>query len=232
MIPLRDPNQAPVFPAAVYVLVALNVAVFAHEASFADSAARDAFINGYALIPYDLVHGVQIVAGPPTVLTIVTSQFLHGSVLHVFVNMLFLLAFGPAIESVTGAVRFVCLYLLCGMLGGLAQISIDPGSHVPGIGASGAIAGLLGAYIVRFPTRRVATLVPAYVVIGLWAAAQFVHGFGPLSERVLSERGGGTAYFAHIGGFLSGVLLGGLFVRPTSAKAMRGRAIGVTPDVR
>ncbi|GAC1303669.1 MAG: rhomboid family intramembrane serine protease [Vulcanimicrobiaceae bacterium] len=233
MIPYRDPDRDPVFPIAVYALVALNVAVFVHEVSFAALPARDAFINAYALIPFDLTHGVQLDApAPPTALTLVTAQFLHGSVLHIFFNMLFLLVFGPEIEFLAGHVRFVAFYLACGILGGLADVSVMAGSHVPGIGASGAIAGVLGAYIVRFPTRGIETIVPlgclplflrlpAFLVIGLWALTQFVHGFGSLSDRVLSEQGGGTAYFAHIGGFLAGIFSISLFTIGRRARGAR-----------
>ncbi len=217
MIPLRDTARDPVFPVAVYAIVAINVAVFLHELDFTPSAAREAFINAYALIPFDVTHGVQLAPpAPPTLLTLVTSQFLHGSVLHIFFNMLFLLVFGPEIEFLFGHVRFVLFYLACGIVGGLAEVSVLGGSHVPGIGASGAIAGVLGAYLIRYPTRDIQTLVPigcfplflrlpAFLVIGMWALSQFAHGFGSLSERVLSEQGGGTAYFAHIGGFLAGI---------------------------
>jgi membrane associated rhomboid family serine protease len=219
MIPLRDTNRLPVVPVAVYAIVAVNVAVFVHEIEIANSDAREAFVNAYALIPFDLTHGVHIHnAAAPTAATLITSQFLHGSVLHIAFNMLFLAVFGPDVEYVTGHLRFVAFYLACGVLGGLAQVSAGPGSHVASIGASGAIAGVLGAYIVRFPTSNVATLIPigcfplflrlpAIVVIGLWALVQFMHGFGSMSSRVLSEQGGGIAYFAHIGGFLSGIFL-------------------------
>ena len=148
-------------PAAVYALVAANVAIFAYEASLADGA-RVAFIDANALIPYDLTHGITLAGGPPASLTLVTAQFLHASVPHVFFNMLFLGFFGPAIEHLTGTLRFLALYLCCGIVGGVAQVWFDPGSHVPEIG-------------------------------------------------VLSERGGGTAYFAHIGGFLAGVFVIGRF---------------------
>ena len=232
MIPIRDSSsRAPAFPVAVYAIVLLNVIVFVHEVDLPEQA-RNAFIDGYALIPYDLTHGVQLAHEPPTVLTLVTSQFLHGSVLHIFFNMLFFVVFGPQIESLTGHVRFVALYLLCGILGNIAQLSVMPGSHVPGIGASGAIAGILGAYLVRFPTNSIETIVPigcfplflrlpAILIIGVWAAIQFMHGFAPLSTRVLSEQGGDIAYFAHIGGFLSGVLLIGLIAK--SSPPRQGR---------
>lgn len=156
MIPLRDASAAPAFPVAVYALIAINVAVFAHEAAFGSQASLERFVDAYALIPYDVTHGVQLAApAPPTLLTLITAQFLHGSILHVFFNMLFLAVFGPEVEYATGHLRFVVLYLTCGVLGGLAQIAVGPGSHVPGIGASGAIAGILGAYILRFPTNDV-----------------------------------------------------------------------------
>ena len=233
MIPLRDnTSRTPVFPIAVYGIVLLNVIVFLREVELPTQAARNAFIDGYALIPYDLSHGVQLAHAPPTILTLVTSQFLHGSILHIFFNMLFFVVFGPEIEYLTGHVRFVAFYLLCGIAGGIAQFSVMPGSHVPGIGASGAIAGILGAYVVRFPTNSIETIVPigcfplflrlpAILIIGVWAATQFMHGFAPLSTRVLSEQGGDVAYFAHIGGFLCGVLLVGLFAK--SAPRRQGR---------
>ena len=223
MIPIRDANRLPVFPVAVYAIVALNVAIFIKETAIPTEAARDAFINAFALIPFDVASGVQLAApAPPTLATLITSQFLHGSVLHLFFNMLFLAVFGPDIEYLTGHLRFVIFYLACGVCGALAQLWATPGSHVPSIGASGAIAGVLGAYIVRFPLSDVHTIVPigcfplflrlpAILVIGLWASVQFLHGFTSISGRVLSEQGGGIAYFAHIGGFLSGVFLIAIF---------------------
>ncbi len=177
--------------------------------------ARAALISQFATIPFDLTNGVRVAGGPPTLATLVTAQFLHASVPHIAFNMLFLAAFGPALEYAEGWLWFLAFYLFCGVAGAVAQISIDPGSHVPEIGASGAIAGVLGAYIVRFPHAPSFLRIPAFVVIGLWAAVQFVHGFGSLATNVLSERGGGTAYFAHIGGFITGVF-GGSF-RPATA---------------
>jgi membrane associated rhomboid family serine protease len=156
-------------------------------------------------------------------LTVITAMFLHAGILHIAFNMLFLFVFGPVIEYVCGHLRFAALYLLCGIAGGIAQIAIGPGSHVPELGASGAIAGILGAYIVTYPTARINTIVPigcfplflrlpAVLVIGVWAAIQFVNGFGSLSAR-LATTTDGTAYFAHIGGFSCGVLAIGLFRR-------------------
>jgi membrane associated rhomboid family serine protease len=233
VIPLRALGRDPIFPAAVYAIVAINIAVFILELGSPETGAREAFINAYAVIPFDITHGVQLdTPAPPTLLTLVTAQFLHGSVLHIFFNMLFLLVFGPEIEFVLGHLRFVAVYLTCGILGGIAEVAMMPGSHVPGIGASGAIAGILGAFLLRFPTRDVQTIVPigcfplflrvpAFLVIGMWAIVQFVHGFGSLSDRVLSEQGGGTAYFAHIGGFLAGVFL--IALVPGAGSPRRGR---------
>ncbi len=223
MIPLSSARPGRSFPFVTYALIAANIAAFAFELSAANP---EAFINDYAAIPFNLTHGVQL-APPsphPAALTLLTSQFLHGGFLHIGFNMLFLSIFGPEIEDACGHFGFLAFYLICGAIGGATQTLVDPGSHVPQIGASGAIAGVLGAYIVTFPTNSIATLVPlgfipifmrvpAVLVIGVWAAVQFVHGFGAVTPNVVSEQGGGTAYFAHIGGFLAGALGVALFRR-------------------
>jgi membrane associated rhomboid family serine protease len=230
-----DEHRLPVFPFVVYVLIALNVYVFFREVSAPDP---DRFINAFAAIPYNIVNDVPITApsdpAPPAVpaLTLISSMFLHGSILHIAFNMLFLFVFGPAVEYLCGHLRFAAFYLLCGIAGGIAQIAIGPGSHVPALGASGAIAGVLGAYLVNFPLAQIRTIVPigcfplflrlpAYFVIGIWALTQFVTGFGTISDRA-AESQGGTAYFAHIGGFCAGVLLIGLFkIRSGAERAYR-----------
>jgi membrane associated rhomboid family serine protease len=231
VIPYGDERRLPIFPIVVYGLIALNVYVFLQELAAPNA---DAFISAFAAIPFDISNDIVLAPPSPPIpaLTMVTSMFLHGSFLHIFFNMLFLFVFGPNIEYVCGHVRFLLLYLVCGIAGALAMISVGPASHVPEIGASGAIAGILGAYIVNFPQATVNTIVPigclplflrlpAFVVIGVWAGVQFLHGFGSLSDKVASEQGG-TAYFAHIGGFCAGVLLIGLFrIRPASGRAFR-----------
>jgi membrane associated rhomboid family serine protease len=230
LIPLGDDRRLPIVPFVVYLLIALNVLVFVQELQAPDI---DRFIDLFATIPYDITHGVVLAAPSPAIpaLTIVTAMFLHASVLHIAFNMLFLFVFGPEIEYVCGHLRFAVLYLLCGIAGGIAQIAIGPGSHVPELGASGAIAGILGAYIVTNPTARINTIVPigcfplflrlpAALVIGIWAAIQFTNGFGSLSARLATETDG-TAYFAHIGGFSLGVLAIGLFRRRDTGTAGR-----------
>jgi membrane associated rhomboid family serine protease len=222
LIPIGDNRRLPIVPFVVYALIALNVFVFIREVSAPDI---DAFINQFATIPYDITHGIVLPPPSPPVpaLTILTAMFLHASFLHIAFNMLFLFVFGPVIEYVCGHVQFAVLYLLCGIAGGVAQIAIGPGSHVPELGASGAIAGILGAYIVTYPAARINTIVPigcfplflrlpAVLVIGVWAVIQFANGFGSLSTR-LASASDGTAYFAHIGGFSLGVLAIGLFRR-------------------
>ena len=173
----------------------------------------DAFINAFATIPYDITNGIALPPPSPPVpaFTILTAMFLHAGILHIGFNMLFLFVFGPMIEYACGHARIFGLsYLLCGIAGGIAQIVGRTGSHVPEIGASGAIAGILGAYIVSF-RRRASTRscrfgffplfvrLPAMLVIGVWALTQFINGFGALSAHL--DASGGTAYFAHIGGF-------------------------------
>jgi membrane associated rhomboid family serine protease len=232
MIPIGGSDRLPVFPIAVYALIAANVYVFFQEVG---ASQPDQFINAFATIPYDVTHDIQLAppSPQPVYLTLITAMFLHGSILHIVFNMLFLFVFGPDVEYLTGHVRFVLFYLLCGVLGNVAQIAVDPNSHIPAIGASGAIAGVLGAYIVNFPTNTVNTIVPigcfplflrlpAVLVIGLWALTQFMHGFGAIDSRVASEQGGGVAYFAHIGGFLAGVIVIFLFrIRDPAARRYR-----------
>lgn len=223
MIPLGTGTRIPTFPFVTYAVVIANVAIFLQEVYAPNT---DAFINAYALIPYDVTRNV--VLAPPSPLwpplTILTSMFLHASVLHIFFNMLFLLVFGPAMEYTCGHFGYLTYYLLCGTIGAMVQILVDPASHVPTIGASGAIAGVLGGYIVSYPTSTVGTVIPigclplflrlpAVLVIGLWAASQFAHGWGAITTKTLSEQGGGVAYFAHIGGFASGVIALPLFRR-------------------
>jgi membrane associated rhomboid family serine protease len=228
VIPIGDDERGRGFPLVVWLLIVANLWAFYQELSAPDT---DRFINAFALIPYDVTHLVTLAPPSPPFppLTLLTSMFLHGGWLHIGFNLLFLFVFGPAVEDTCGHVRFLAYYLLCGIAGGVAQIAAGPSSHVPALGASGAIAGVLGGYLVTFPFASIRTIVPiviiplfvrlpAILVIGLWAATQFFNGFATISDRA-AESTGGTAYFAHIGGFSAGVLLIGLMSKKRTRTA-------------
>ena len=211
MIPIRDDVPTKSFPLVTIVLMVINVGVFVRLMLLPSGASEETVLR-LAVIPYELTHvpaGRLDVLGY-NILTLVTSMFLHGSLLHLGGNLLYLWIFGNNIEDVMGRVRFLIFYILCGLAGALAQIAVRPASQVPMIGASGAIAGILGAYLVMFPAARVQTLfffiffarivpVPALIVLGSWLLVQLVNAgnMGP----------GGVAWFAHLGGFLAGLLL-------------------------
>ncbi len=201
----------------MWLIVAANVYFFWREIT----ARHVAYVvNEFALVPYNITHHIQL-APPsphPYILTVITSMFMHGGFLHLFFNMLFLIVFGPRMERYLGHLGFLGTYLLCGIAGGVAQIWAGPNSHVPEIGASGAIAGILGGFIVSYPTAVIDTItpigcfplllrLPAVLVIGIWAAVQFFLGFQTLDPRANQ---GGVAYFAHIGGFACGAILVGV----------------------
>ncbi|MEO8246445.1 MAG: rhomboid family intramembrane serine protease [Chloroflexota bacterium] len=231
MFPIGDENEPGHGPAIVSLaLIALNVIVFL-VLQGAGSSSGDEFTYGYAAVPFEITHGTDLVEptpitvdgqtgqipqepGPsPIWLTLLTSMFMHGGWLHIGGNMLFLWVFGDNVEHRMGRIRYLLFYLAAGVIGSLAQIAISPDSTIPTLGASGAISGVLGAYIVLFPGNRVTvflfrivTKVPALVAIGLWAALQFVNGIGAFA--VTEETGGGVAYMAHIGGFVAGVVVG------------------------
>ena len=217
MIPYADERRR-IFAPAVWLIVACNIYAFYLELT---AARPDYFIDDFALVPYNITHAIAL--SPPSPhpywLTFITSLFLHGSIAHIFWNMLFLVVFGPRMERYLGHLGFIAVYLLSGIAGGIAQIWVSPNSHIPQIGASGAIAGILGAYIVSFPAARIGTVtpigcfplflrLPAVIVIGIWAALQFFLGFGTIDPRANQ---GGVAYFAHIGGFSLGAILVGFY---------------------
>ncbi|HZT11389.1 MAG TPA: rhomboid family intramembrane serine protease [Candidatus Baltobacteraceae bacterium] len=217
MIPYRDERSAGSFAAGVWLIIAANVYCFYRELV---SGVPARTISEFALVPYNVTHHVQL-APPsphPYLLTLITSMFLHGGFTHIFFNMLFLAVFGPRIERRMGTIAFVVFYLMCGIAGGVAQTLAAPGSHIPEIGASGAIAGVMGAYIVTYPRSTIDTItpigcfplllrLPAIVVIGIWAALQFFLGFDTFDANANQ---GGVAYFAHIGGFSFGAIVQGI----------------------
>lgn len=207
-IPLRDENPTVRWPYVTVLLIAANVAAFFFQVAAPQGLASS--VVRFGAVPYDIVHfrAAGEAGGVPALLTLLTSMFLHGSLFHLLGNMLYLWIFGNNVEDRLGPFRFVLFYLGSGVAAALTHILAHPGSRIPMIGASGAIAGVLGAYAVLYPHARVRTFVflifyidvvpvPAAIVLGLWFLAQILN----------VGMGGGVAWFAHIGGFLAGILL-------------------------
>jgi membrane associated rhomboid family serine protease len=205
MFPIRDLQPSYSRPIATIVLIVINILVFLFEFSL-DDYSRNAFIALYGLTP-DNFH----------LLNIFTAMFLHGGWLHVLGNMWFLWIFGDNIEDILGHVKYLAFYLLCGFVAAMAQVGIDPQSRVPMVGASGAIAGVMGAYMVKFPRARIETIlfivffitrfdVPAWLMLIYWFATQLFSGVGSIGYTQATQQGG-TAFFAHIGGFIAGIIL-------------------------
>jgi membrane associated rhomboid family serine protease len=216
MIPLRDDNPRRTFPFVTYALIALNVLAFLWELSL--GRALDQQIFNIAFIPARFWIPGHWVADA---MTIVISMFLHGGFMHIGSNMLYLAIFGDNIEDRLGHTRYLLFYLLCGFGATLAHAVFSASSRIPAIGASGAIAGVLGAYLLLFPRARVMTLIPivflitirelpAVLILGLWFVLQLFSGVGSLGIPDAQDMGG-VAYFAHIGGFVCGMLLIGVF---------------------
>jgi membrane associated rhomboid family serine protease len=215
MLPLKDLNPTRSRPYVTWALIALNTIVFLFELLLDSSGQLNTFILDYGLVP------AALTANPLSgeVATIFTAMFLHGSPTHLLGNMLYLWIFGDNIEDRMGHGRYLAFYLIGGVAAAAAQIVIDPGSPWPMVGASGAIAAVLGGYLLEYPNARVRSIVflgyfirfvnvPAILVLGFWFVLQFFNGFLSLSA---AASGGGVAYFAHIGGFLAGVVLIKLF---------------------
>jgi membrane associated rhomboid family serine protease len=210
MIPLRDVIPTRTWPIVTVALIVANVLVFLHEQTLGPRA-LDLFVREWGLVPADFAWD-----------RMVTSMFLHGGWAHIGGNLLYLWIFGDNVEDRLGHGRFLVFYLLCGAVAGLAQTGINGDSSVPMIGASGAISGVLGAYILLFPHSRVLTLipiiffiqlleVPAVVLLGLWFLMQLISGVGSLGARADM---GGIAFWAHVAGFVAGVALVNLFKQP------------------
>lgn len=219
MIPIRDINKTRRTPIVTWALIGANVLIFVATLSL-DRAAGEALVMRFGVIPDVLVHGSWTTlrgegGAIGSLITPITSMFLHGGLLHLGSNMLFLHVFGDNVEDVLGRGRFVLFYLVCGLGAVAGQILVDPESVVPMIGASGAISGVLAGYMTLFPHARVVTLVPIFIFIHfmdlpagffivLWFALQLVQGY--LSLGIIADGGGGVAWFAHIGGFLAGLV--------------------------
>ncbi len=213
-------------PVVTYALIAINIVVWLLELSGGDH-----FINGYSAVPFEITHNtdligtqtvqaggqaipIELYAGPkPIYLTLLTSMFMHASWMHIIGNMVYLWIFGDNIEDKIGRAKFLVFYLICGLAASAAQIAFSADSVIPSLGASGAIAGVLGAYLVLFPKKNVRVFfarqvvnMPAFIVLGLWIALQIFSQVG-----VSRGQASGVAYLAHIGGFLAGVILIFLF---------------------
>lgn len=202
MFPIGDDNSSRrTVPLVTYALIVLNVIFF-----FVELSGGDAFIQKWAFVPS------RFLANPiGDFLTIFTAMFMHGGWLHLGGNMLYLWIFGDNVEDRFGHVKFTIFYLLCGIVATFAQLAFSTGSNVPNLGASGAIAGVLGAYLVMFPKGRVNVLMgrgvipmPALVVIGLWIVLQLFSSIGSIADTAQT---GGVAYMAHVGGFVAGFVL-------------------------
>ncbi len=231
LIPIGDDDRHLSKPAIVtYLVIAANLVVFF---VFQGGDASGAFTYGYSVIPYELTNGVDLVApervpavgttlpqapGPvPIYLTVFTAMFMHGGYFHLFGNLLYLWIFGDNIEHRFGRGAFLFLYFASGIAGTVAQVVLAPDSVIPNLGASGAISGVMGAYLMLFPRNRVDALffvfvvsVPAVLVIGLWIVMQIVEGFGTLGTVGMT---GGVAYGAHVGGFFAGAVLAAVMRR-------------------
>ena len=227
MIPIKDyagPRRR--LPWITWGLIAVNVVVFLYQVSLGADA--QAFMFAYSVVPVALTHGIPQTSLPgvpahipfhtpsPVYLTLITSMFLHAGWLHIGGNMLFLYIFGDNVEDRMGHIPYLLFYLFCGVVAGITQVAVDPGSSIPSLGASGAIAGVLTAYLVLFPLARVRTIIfivffftivtlPAFVLIGIWFLLQFLDGVAALSN--VQQGMGGVAYFAHVGGFVTGLVI-------------------------
>jgi membrane associated rhomboid family serine protease len=243
VIPIGDRDEPGPLPVVNLAIIAVNVLVFVLL-----QLPSDAFTMGFSVIPKEITHGIDLIgpqtvalpdgtnavideaAGPsPIWLTLFTSMFMHGGWAHIGGNMLFLFIFGDNVERLMGGLKYLLFYLVCGVAADFAQIASSPDSVIPSLGASGAISGVLAAYLVFFPNNPVRVLltlgyfvrltqVSALVMIGLWFLIQFVSGLGAIT---VSEQTGGVAYWAHIGGFAAGLVI---------AFVLRGAGLGARPS--
>ncbi|MGH9720868.1 MAG: rhomboid family intramembrane serine protease [Bryobacteraceae bacterium] len=218
MIPLRDTIPSRSTPVVTAAIIAVNVMVFLYQISL-EPYARNHFIYSYAMIParFDSI-------------SLITSIFLHGGWMHLIGNMWFLWIYGDNVEDILGHGKYLLFYALCGVAAGFVQYTMNAGSRIPTVGASGAIAGVMGAYMIKFPHSRIITLVPiiiifttievpAVLLLLYWFALQFFNGVGSIGYSHASS--GGVAWFAHIGGFLAGMAL--ILLIPTHERYRRRR---------
>ncbi len=215
MFPIWDDVPTKKFPLITVILIVLNSIVYLYQMSLGERF--NEFIYSMGLVPFEITHHIDLFpTGPsPIYLTILFSMFMHGSIVHLLGNMLFLWIFGNNIEDYLGKKYFVIFYLFCGTAAAFTQIFFNPDSIVPMVGASGAIAGVLGAYLLLYPRAKVTTVIifgffirlikiPAVVVLSFWIVYQFLYG---ISSLAVKSGEGGVAWFAHIGGFISGAII-------------------------
>lgn len=227
MIPIRDTIRSKTFPLFNWLLIGLNALVFLFELSLSPQALEQ-FISFFGIIPEQLniTRPLAIISNPLPLITLITHMFLHGGWVHFLSNMWILFIFGDNVEARLGHFRYLIFYIIGGTVAGLSQVLIAPDSSIPSIGASGAIAAVLGAYLVLFPHARVVSLVPiffffwfidvpAIFYLGFWFISQLFSG---LMSLPTAGAVGGVAWWAHIGGFVYGVFFHRLFVKPSSSE--------------
>ncbi|MFP4121311.1 rhomboid family intramembrane serine protease [Coleofasciculus sp.] len=225
MFPISDDNPTRITPYVTYALIGVNIAVFIHQLLLTPPQLNE-FFQLYAVVPKELsasFQGTPVDQPVPEWFTLISSQFLHGGFLHIGGNMLFLWIFGNNIEDRLGHIKYFIFYIACGILAALSQWFFSMESGIPSLGASGAIAGVMGAYILKFPTAQINTLVflgyfvttirlPAVLYLGLWFVQQAFSGVASVSVQTdVGTETGGIAYWAHAGGFVFGAILGPLF---------------------
>jgi membrane associated rhomboid family serine protease len=224
MLPIRDDMPTRSKPVVTVILIVVNCLVFAYEFMLGAKGFSE-FTFKWGLVPLEFIRGEEITPSmsTPAAVNLFTSMFMHGGLMHLGGNMLYLWIFGNNIEDRLGKVKFLLFYLASGVAAALSFVLTDTGSQVPMVGASGAVSGILGAYLVSYPRASVQTLIfvlyfirivriPAMVVLGFWFLLQVMNGLPSLG----GSSGGGVAWFAHIGGFAFGALIFKLFVRNTS----------------
>ncbi len=215
MIPLKDNIPTETFPFVTILIILINIAVFMYQLSL-EPEAREELIMQAGAIPYEISHGVDKppLLGHPVQLTLLSSMFLHGGLLHIIGNMLYLWIFGRNVEDRVGHLRFIFFYLICGVVASIVHIGSSPESIIPLVGASGAISGVLGAYLILSPKAKILTLItfgffirlveiPALIILSLWIILQFINAYSLHQTNV--------AWLAHIGGFFAGLFLIPLF---------------------
>lgn len=219
MLPLKDNIPSYRKPVINYILIGINTLVFIYELSFRESYLLEKFIFSYGMVPLKFITDFT-----SSWYTIFTSLFLHGGILHFGGNMLFLYIFGDNVEDRLGHIKYFFTYIFWGVVGSLLQLVFNPTSNIPMIGASGCISGVLGCYFIFYPTAGIVTLVPlgffsriivipAFFFLGLWFLIQLYSGGLSIVTQPILGRSGGIAYWAHIGGFISGVITARMVLR-------------------